>query len=178
MKKRKVHLYVKEHNVTGAKYFGGTTKDDPVSYEGSGVKWRKHLEENGNDVSTTIIGTYADIPEARKTAINFSINNKIVESNDWMNCREEYLEFIDDNGKTAYDLSTDSQKKALRDAGKKGGRKTVEEKKGWHGLSPEERKRNNAKGQEAVRDKYGVDSYFSIINKDKEMKRKRRYSKK
>ena len=35
------YLYVKQHNKTGLKYFGKTTKKDPLKYKGSGLYWKR-----------------------------------------------------------------------------------------------------------------------------------------
>lgn len=37
------YLYVKHHSITGLKYFGKTTKLDPVTYKGSGLVWRRRI---------------------------------------------------------------------------------------------------------------------------------------
>jgi len=44
-------LYIKQHNTTGLKYFGKTTKD-PNKYLGSGKYWLRHLKEHGENIST------------------------------------------------------------------------------------------------------------------------------
>lgn len=49
-----IYLYVKTHNKTGLKYLGKTTKD-PYAYLGSGVDWKLHLKEHGEEHSTEII---------------------------------------------------------------------------------------------------------------------------
>jgi hypothetical protein len=45
-------LYIKQHNITGLKYFGKTSQNDVLKYKGSGRYWRKHLKQHGNDVTT------------------------------------------------------------------------------------------------------------------------------
>jgi len=47
-------IYVKTHNKTGLKYLG-KTKQDPLKYRGSGIKWRDHISKHGYDVTTEII---------------------------------------------------------------------------------------------------------------------------
>ena len=49
-----IYLYVKTHNKTGLKYLGKTAKD-PYAYLGSGVDWKLHLKEHGEEHSTEII---------------------------------------------------------------------------------------------------------------------------
>ena len=85
------YLYVKTHNKTGLKYFGKTSKLDPVKYLGSGKDWSRHLREYGFDFSTEIIGFFTDEVECRKIARQFSIDNDIVKSDLWANLREETL---------------------------------------------------------------------------------------
>jgi hypothetical protein len=78
-------LYVKIHNVTGLKYFGKTTKNDPEKYTGSGKYWKAHLKKHGYDVTTIIIGKFSDPEECKEFAMNFSSKHNIVESNEWAN---------------------------------------------------------------------------------------------
>lgn len=84
-------LYVKTHNKTGLKYFGKTTRN-PEKYKGSGKYWVRHIKKHGYDVTTTIIGQYSDIKECETVAIQFSIDNDIVNSKEWAN-------FIQENGR-------------------------------------------------------------------------------
>lgn len=81
---RPVHLYVKKHNRTGLKYFGRTT-ENPYEYRGSGAYWTRHLDKYGDDVSTTIVGTYTDSEMLRAAAEAFSTEKKIVSSTKWAN---------------------------------------------------------------------------------------------
>jgi hypothetical protein len=50
------YLYIKTHNITGLKYLGQTSKQDPYKYCGSGKDWVSHLKEHGFTVRTEIIG--------------------------------------------------------------------------------------------------------------------------
>lgn len=77
-------LYVKTHNKTGLKYFGKTCKD-PFKYRGSGKYWKRHLRIHGNDVSTEIVAVFDNEAEAEIFAIQFSLENDIVESIGWAN---------------------------------------------------------------------------------------------
>jgi hypothetical protein len=83
------YLYIKEHNVTGLKYFGKTTAKDPCKYKGSGVYWSRHLSNHGNDVTTTIVGYYTDIHKLTENATKISVDNDIVGSKDWANIKQE-----------------------------------------------------------------------------------------
>ena len=85
------YLYIKTHNDTGLKYFGKTTKD-PQTYHGSGMKWLRHLAAHGYNVKTEILGYFTDKEKCLFAAIDFSIKNKIVESDEWANLRVETLD--------------------------------------------------------------------------------------
>lgn len=89
---KKIYLYVKTHNKTGLKYFGKTERNDPYSYLGSGKHWRRHLRKYGNDIHTEILNVYTDKEKCRVDAINFSIQNNIVESKEWANLVVEMLD--------------------------------------------------------------------------------------
>jgi hypothetical protein len=86
------YLYIKTHNITGLKYFGKTVSKDPYSYKGSRTRWNNHLKKHGYDISTEILGFYTDKEECYKAAIEFSIANDIVKSNDWANLKIEKLD--------------------------------------------------------------------------------------
>ena len=38
-----IYLYLKQHNITGLKYFG-KTEQNPYKYKGSGIYWLRHLK--------------------------------------------------------------------------------------------------------------------------------------
>ena len=78
-------LYIKQHNITGLKYFGMTTQLDPIKYRGSGKYWRLHLKTHGNKVSTIWYQLFTDQESLTSYALNFSIENNIIESDDWAN---------------------------------------------------------------------------------------------
>lgn len=85
-----IYLYVKQHSITGLKYFGMTRKIDPFSYKGSGLYWRRHIKKYGNDsIKTLEIWGFDDIQICSKFALNFSIENNIVNSIDWANLKIE-----------------------------------------------------------------------------------------
>ena len=83
------YLYIKQHNITGLKYFGKTVKDDPVKYKGSGKHWTRHIEKYGNNVTTIWYQRFDDKQALTEYAINFSKNNNIVESKEWANLKDE-----------------------------------------------------------------------------------------
>ena len=83
-------LLVKEHNVTGKKYFCKTTRLDVVHwYLGSGIHWKRHLKIHGKNVTTGILGFYLDKQKCVDAALAFSKENNIVESKEWLNLIEE-----------------------------------------------------------------------------------------
>ena len=80
------YLYIKQHSVTGLKYFGKTTETDPYKYSGSGGYWKNHIKKHGKKFIKTIwvSDLYYDTSIVEH-ALHFSIENNIVESNDWAN---------------------------------------------------------------------------------------------
>lgn len=78
-------LYIKQHNITGLKYFGKTTSADPVKYKGSGRYWLRHLKSHGNLVTTVWAKLFTSFNELTEYAKNFSDENNIVESIEWAN---------------------------------------------------------------------------------------------
>lgn len=78
------YLYIKTHNVTGLKYLG-QTKSDPHKYKGSGIYWKRHLKNHGNDVTTDIIGIYSTKKELKEKGIFFSKLYDVVKSREWAN---------------------------------------------------------------------------------------------
>lgn len=92
---RPTWLMIKQHNVTGLKYFCKTVKSDYETYKGSGDYWVKHLKEHGRDVSTIWVRLFTDRHEIYEYAMNFSIENDIVNAVDenkkkiWANQRNE-----------------------------------------------------------------------------------------
>jgi len=78
-------LYIKQHNIIGLKYFGKTTLKDPVKYKGSGLYWKYHLREHGNNVSTIWYQLFDSYESLYNYADKFSKENNIVESKEWAN---------------------------------------------------------------------------------------------
>src|ERR1035437_8986354 len=81
-------LYIKQHKITGLKYFGKTVKFPPV-YKGSGEHWLPHLKKHGNLVETIWFELFMDAKMLMETAIKFSIENDIVNSLEWANEKPE-----------------------------------------------------------------------------------------
>ncbi len=87
-----VELYVKEHNVTGLKYFGKhkVCSTSIYDYSGSGKDWVPHLEEYGNDVTTHSVGIWDENdPELEYAALGISALFDIVNSDEWANMKPE-----------------------------------------------------------------------------------------
>jgi len=83
------YLYIKQHKITGLKYFGKTTKH-PENYYGSGKYWKKHIKKHGEKFVETIWSKFfIDEKELTEYALNFSKENNIVESLEWANLKEE-----------------------------------------------------------------------------------------
>lgn len=85
----KFYLYVKQHKITGLKYFGMTATKDPYVYLGSGKYWRRHLKIYGKDIITTDVWIFDNIESCEKFALDFSAKHNIVESTEWANLRPE-----------------------------------------------------------------------------------------
>ena len=76
-------LYIKQHSVTGLKYFGKTTRD-PYKYLGSGKHWARHIKKHGKEFTVTlwVSEPYYDT-SIIEHALHFSHENNIAESNEW-----------------------------------------------------------------------------------------------
>ena len=171
------YLYVKTHNITGLKYFGKTILDDVSKYKGSGVYWLRHIKKHGYDVTTEIFGYFEDEIICKIAAIQFSIDNDIVKSKKWANLKEERLDggwdYINMNGLNLYEnLSEDGKLRhmegSLRGA-RAGGNMCFSMGVGIFALSEDQKLNARKKAKDAMYEKYGVESIFSIINKDLEL---------
>jgi hypothetical protein len=79
-----IYLYVKTHNKTGLKYLGKTTKD-PYVYLGSGVDWKLHLKEHGEEHSTEIIQECRSNQELNGWGRYYSNLWNVANSTEWAN---------------------------------------------------------------------------------------------
>lgn len=77
-------LYIKTHEVTGLKYLGQTTKD-AYKYKGSGIDWKKHIQEHGNTVITKILYMGGDREEMKKLGRYYSMLWNVHISDEWAN---------------------------------------------------------------------------------------------
>lgn len=94
------YLYIKQHSVTGLKYFGKTIKSDPIKYKGSGIRWSKHIKKHGTKFVTTLwYKLYTNIDELVSVAITLSEIYDIVDSDFWVN-------IVPENGLTGGDSET------------------------------------------------------------------------
>lgn len=85
-----VYLYIKQHSITGLKYFGKTVARDPFKYGGSGSYWTNHCNKHGKEhVKTVEIWGFDDQELCTEFALKFSEENNIVESKEWANLIEE-----------------------------------------------------------------------------------------
>lgn len=85
-----VYLYVKQHSITGLKYFGKTKKKNPFKYLGSGKFWTRHIKKHGKEYVKTIdVWGFENEDLCSDFALKFSKLNDIVESKDWANLKDE-----------------------------------------------------------------------------------------
>ena len=70
-------LYIKQHNITGLKYFGKTVGKNPNRYLGSGEHWKNHLNKHGTDITTVWCQLFTNKDELTKYALEFSKENNI-----------------------------------------------------------------------------------------------------
>ena len=84
------YLYIKQHSITGLKYFGKTIKKDPVKYLGSGTYWKNHIKKHGKEFVETIwYQKFDDFETLTNFAKLFSDENNITESKGWANLSPE-----------------------------------------------------------------------------------------
>ncbi len=84
------YLYIKQHSITGLKYFGKTTKSDPIKYFGSGTHWQRHIKKHGKEyVKTLWYHLFENKDDLVEFALFFSEEYNIVESSEWANLKPE-----------------------------------------------------------------------------------------
>ena len=83
-----IYLYLKQHNETGLKYFGKTTRN-PHTYKGSGLYWLRHLKTHGRGVTTIKVWEFTRQDVCTRFALWFSHKFNIVESDEYANLTEE-----------------------------------------------------------------------------------------
>lgn len=83
------YLYIKQHSVTCLLYFGKTYQD-PTKYLGSGKYWKRHIKKHGKEfVEHMWDKLFTNKDDLVNYALDFSIRNNIVESDDWANLKPE-----------------------------------------------------------------------------------------
>ena len=85
----KYKLYKKTQTDTGLMYLGITTCEDAHSYQGSGVRWTRHIAKHGYHVITEILLDTDDYQELKRSGIYYSRLWNVVESDQWANLKEE-----------------------------------------------------------------------------------------
>ena len=83
-------LYIKQHSITGLKYFGKTTQD-PYKYNGSGKHWAPHIKKHGRKhiITTNVFGPFTNSIAISEFALAFSKDHNIVNSDLWANQKPE-----------------------------------------------------------------------------------------
>jgi hypothetical protein len=152
------YLYVKQHNITGLKYFGKTTLtyEKMLEYKGSGNRWLAHLDKHGADITTVWFKLFVNENECTNFALNFSTEQNIVESTDWAN-------LIPENGLAGFPAGltfTDSHKKNLSETklgktweeiyGTEGAKLKREQNSAPKGPMSDERKKNISEAKKGM----------------------------
>lgn len=84
------YLYIKQHSITGKLYFGKTTSKNLEKYLGSGIRWTNHIKKHGKNFVTTVwYCVFFDKESIQEFALNFSRQERIVESGEWLNLKDE-----------------------------------------------------------------------------------------
>lgn len=78
------YLYIKQHTVTGLRYFGKTIRN-PNKYKGSGTYWQRHLKVHGREIDTIWVELFNDEESLTDFAEFFSEFFNIVNSKTWAN---------------------------------------------------------------------------------------------
>jgi len=82
-------LYIKR--IGNLRYFGKTSNLNVENYPGSGKIWRDKIKKYGKSsiITEWISDWYYDADEIREVAISFSIENDIIDSENWANLKIE-----------------------------------------------------------------------------------------
>jgi hypothetical protein len=84
-----IYLYIKTHRITGLKYLGKTSCNDPYLYLGSGKRWRAHLDKYGYDFDTEILLESEDPVKIKEAGLHYSKIWNIVKDSNWANLKPE-----------------------------------------------------------------------------------------
>jgi hypothetical protein len=84
-------LYIKQHTITGLRYFGKSIKYDIDEYHGSGTYWKRHINKHGKDhiITEWMSDWFHNEKEIKEFALAFSEIFDIVNSKEWTNLKEE-----------------------------------------------------------------------------------------
>lgn len=85
------YLYIKQHEVTGMKYFGKTSVADPYKYNGSGKHWVRHISKHGKEYVKTlwVSEPFYEQDNLVEFATFLSEEMDIVNSHQWANLTVE-----------------------------------------------------------------------------------------
>jgi hypothetical protein len=90
LKFKPTYLMIKQHSVTGLKYLCKTTKKNPLTYNGSGLRWKKHIKQHGiESIQTVWYKVFYEIDELVSVALTLSELYDIVDSTFWANLKPE-----------------------------------------------------------------------------------------
>lgn len=71
-------LMIKRHKITGLLYFCKTARFNPKTYLGSGIYWKRHLKQHGNQIETIWMRLFNDAEDLVEFATFFSEFYEIV----------------------------------------------------------------------------------------------------
>lgn len=84
------HLSLHQTTQTYWKLYLGITIQDPEKYNGSGVRWKAHIRKHGTaHIETLWYCLFLDQESLSEFALNFSKQENIAESEDWLNLMYE-----------------------------------------------------------------------------------------
>lgn len=83
------YLMIKKCMQTGLKYLCKTSRNDPYTYKGSGVRWLNHIRKHQSYIITCVIGSYETNEELKEAGLYYSTLFNVVDDNTWANLTEE-----------------------------------------------------------------------------------------
>lgn len=79
-------LYIKQHKITGLRYFGKTVQENVAAYSGSGSRWLPHIKKHGAEhVETIWTEKFDNVDDIYDFATFFSEFMNIVVDDSWAN---------------------------------------------------------------------------------------------
>lgn len=85
----KYKLMIKRCLRTGLFYLCKTTAVDPYKYNGSGTRWKRHINAHQSWIVTCVIGEYDTPEDLAMWGLYYSIYYNVVQSPEWANLTEE-----------------------------------------------------------------------------------------